>query len=115
MKVTELEGALLDYWVARAEELALPLIRGGVCYVMLWPESECEFQPSMNWSVCGPIIEREKIDLRYRHDVAGAMRGMVFAQPRYKGKKFSGPSPLIAAMRAYVASKFGEEVPDIMQ
>lgn len=56
---------------------------------------------STDWSQGGPIIEREGIDLmkvgvkQWRADCGPA---------RY------GPTPLIAAMRCYVASKLGDEV-----
>ena len=56
---------------------------------------------STDWSQGGPIIERESIDLvkmgvhQWRADCGPAR---------------TGPTPLIAAKRCYVASKLGDEV-----
>jgi hypothetical protein len=59
--------------------------------------------PSTNWAHGGPIIERERIDVLYEHD----LRWIAVPQ---KGIESYGPTPLIAAMRCYVASKLGDEV-----
>jgi len=103
-KVGELEGALLDAAVAKAEET----------YV-LWGEVWCErivhdtgisyrpFQPSTQWEDAGPIIERERITIKdalyseWHAHTPTAVWGY-------------GETPLTAAMRAYVASRFGETV-----
>jgi hypothetical protein len=69
---------------------------------------EDEFEPSENWADGGPIIEREKIGLKYTE------RGMEFVA--WVNGELStvhdhyGPTPLIAAMRCYVASKMGDEI-----
>jgi hypothetical protein len=58
--------------------------------------------PSTDWSQGGPIIERERISIT--HQVgrwAAQTDDDLFAY---------GPTPLIAAMRCYVASKLGDEV-----
>lgn len=63
------------------------------------------FCPSLYWQYGGPIIERERIALRPSADewVADWMgeRGTFVGL---------GPTPLIAAMRAFVASQLGDEV-----
>lgn len=114
MKTCELEGAALDYWVARAEgknyaenkEWGNATINDlGRCSIAHrnWNCAKY-FEPSKNWGHGGPIIERERIT----------------AEPHYPGgwfatnggaDSFKGPTLLIAAMRCYVASKFGDEVP----
>jgi len=43
MKVAELEGVLLDYWVARAEDLLHPHIDDGLCWV---EEPACDGDPA---------------------------------------------------------------------
>jgi len=58
---------------------------------------------STDWAQGGPIIERERIDVLYEHD----LRWIAVPQ---KGIESYGPTPLIAAMRCYVASKLGDEV-----
>ena len=61
--------------------------------------------PSTDWQQGGPIIERELIE---------TTRGGAYAEHFWKATRNSitayGPTPLIAAMRCYVASKLGDEV-----
>jgi hypothetical protein len=65
------------------------------------------FQPSTNWSQGGPIIEREAIELT-PDEYAGTWAAYMTNEGEpYEG---TGTTPLIAAMRAYVASKLGDEV-----
>ena len=66
---------------------------------------------STDWAQGGPIIERERIDVfwqSHQHAWVGSMsRGsnkIGFRHLQY------GNTPLIAAMRCYVASKLGDEV-----
>ena len=61
------------------------------------------FKPATDWAHGGPIIEREGIDVLYEHD----LRWIAVPQ---KGIESYGPTPLIAAMRCYVASKLGDTV-----
>jgi hypothetical protein len=63
----------------------------------------------------GPIIERERITTGYCGDTSDYFPRMWFAQYEVEGALRTnchsvGLTPLIAAMRAYVASRFGEEV-----
>lgn len=117
MKTAELSGAQLDYWVAMADGVKDADIVDHIAIMDDAPPSWCrlpngqQFHPSTNWSQGGPIIEREKIDITAR-DYKFAKWGA--RQPfERKNRKFAtGPTPLIAAMRAHVASKFGDEVPD---
>jgi len=65
------------------------------------------FNPTVNWSQCGPIIETAKIQIT-PDDFAASWTACI----THAGFtcKYSGPTPLIAAMRGYVASKLGNEV-----
>ena len=83
---------------------------------------EVWFCPSINWAQGGPIIERERIA------VWGGCRNQWYAtHPNtipsgYNGQDIyidvgdedsqDGATPLIAAMRAHIASKYGDEVSD---
>ena len=74
------------------------------------------YKPSTNWSQGGPIIEREGISTvrdegdDYWQAVTDANSGSMFG-PGLCGNNFQcGPTPLIAAMRCYVASRLGAEV-----
>lgn len=67
------------------------------------------YTPSTDWSQGGPIIERERISIR--PDVASPLiRAFVIRPPNGLSHRYVGPTPLIAAMRCYVASKLGDEV-----
>jgi hypothetical protein len=69
---------------------------------------EDEFEPSENWADGGPIIEREKIGLKY---TGAAMEFVAWVNGELSTvHDHYGPTPLIAAMRCYVASKMGDEI-----
>lgn len=112
MEVAELEGAALDYWVALANDLQ-PLPHDGHCYVGL--DKNEAYAPSINWDQGGPIIERESIGLQ---PASGKWDAYFDAYNDYDGMSsnpahahaYDAPTPLIAAMRAYVAAKFGAVV-----
>jgi hypothetical protein len=61
------------------------------------------FEPSTDWSQGGPIIEREVISV-----IEGSNGEWQAGKRPYKF--CYGPTPLIAAMRCFVASKLGDEV-----
>ena len=67
---------------------------------------------STDWAYGGPIIEREKIALEHLHG-AGDAGADVWVATRCESPCVSeehGTTPLIAAMRCYVASKLGDEI-----
>jgi hypothetical protein len=70
---------------------------------------EGSYRPSTDWTQGGPIIERERIFVRPK--TVGGWRCWIY-DGKGEGIKFDqhGPTPLIAAMRCYVASKLGDEV-----
>lgn len=104
MKVAELQGAELDYWVAKAERFEAEIFRG-YCFARSGLEpGKPNWTPSTDWKQAGPIIEREQIWLFWNGN------GTCTASVREHVSAFDGPTPLVAAMRAYVASKFGDEV-----
>jgi hypothetical protein len=76
-------------------------------------EDHVYWEPSTDWSQGGPIIEREgigllKVENRLPHQQWDA--GETDEFPNTLWAVVSGPTPLIAAMRCYVASKLGDEV-----
>jgi hypothetical protein len=122
-KVAELEGVLLDAAVAKAEGWP----PDEVAAMVLNPAgAERYLAASTSWALGGPIIERERIDVETSPainavepppDRAWSARGFrrsvpmgPYKTPTSGGVWMVGPTPLIAAMRAYVASKFGDEV-----
>jgi hypothetical protein len=110
-KVSELEGAYLDAAVALAE--GLRVLPGRI----EWPEEgamrllPASFRPSEDWSDGGPIIERERIEVSPASSWSKeAYRWSAQAYLPEPHVNAHGPTPLIAAMRCYVFSKFGDEI-----
>lgn len=124
MKVSELSGALLDEWVARAEGHTVELrfraeVNAKIRVICNGTHTRGVPRYSADWAQGGPIMERNligfttgfsegewcaAIDLNvHTHFDGGVLDGKHF---------MTGPTPLIAAMRCFVASKFGEEVAD---
>lgn len=66
-------------------------------------------RPSVDWEEGGPIIERERINIRPDQSTP-AFRAYVIVRPFGLSHRHIGDTPLIAAMRCYVASKLGDEV-----
>ena len=91
MKTAELIGAALDWAVATANGDKLILA-----------EEDWNWY-STDWAHGGPIIEREGIDLQCQN------QGLWCADLGLDASIY-GPTPLIAAMRVYVASKLGDTV-----
>ncbi len=96
MKTSELTGAALDWAVAKCEgrphSYAVVDVKGEP------PLTAAVFTPSTDWAWGGPIIEREGIAL---------IPGWTAERPGFSA---DGDTPLIAAMRCYVASKLGDEI-----
>src|SRR5450830_447256 len=130
MKTSELTGTMLNYWVARAEcdagrvskvklanYIGVPLDLGEQAFAYFlrgcWESAEY----SDVWAQGGPIIEREKIALsppQHPHSALWTATSLSLLYERAGiGCTFTGQAALIAAMRAYVASKYGDEVPEI--
>ena len=74
------------------------------------------YSPSTNWAQGGPIIQREGIAIdvvRAGWTIDSWVAALVHEDREFDGVARSeeyGPTPLIAAMRCYVASKLGDEV-----
>lgn len=110
MKTADLEGALLDFWAMRA----LGYERGGdipLGATGCFPDGRpLPWNPSEDWAQAGPIIEREKIMVAWNGD--HWIAGVTAHVERADGRVWKAVTALSAAMRAYVASKFGDEVSD---
>jgi hypothetical protein len=112
MKTSELQGAALDWAVEFAlltDQLPNAEQRRAVASRNQRIKS---VGFSTDWSLMGPIIEREFITLDY--DCFGPQPiwiGTHHAFDGTRGQHRFGDSPLVAAARAYVASQLGDEVP----
>ncbi|WOB06481.1 phage protein NinX family protein [Piscinibacter gummiphilus] len=121
-KVADLTGAMLDAAVAKAlghEWKWARMCEPDIVEITDWNRPATlvngwRFQPSTDWAHAGPIIERERIGLREpRHPHPfdwGATSEALSIKTAGIGSPQYGRTPLIAAMRAFVASKLGEEV-----
>ena len=107
MKTTELTGAALNWAVSQ-------------CVGISWEQGDLDageyglgFEPAINWGDGGPIIEREGIsvcyDIELSQDESRSHWATIYAVDSGEGRIY-GPTPLIAAMRCYVASKLGDKV-----
>jgi hypothetical protein len=100
MRTSELTGAALDWAVTKAEgfDHAVTSNEWG-----MWGWAT-------DWAQGGPIIEREGIGLDQYADYP-RWQAFTPAPEQPSGQAVcNGPTPLIAAMRCYVASKLGDEI-----
>lgn len=106
VKTAELTGAALDWAVAKCEGRREPEVVNNFA-VAWYTWSNTHY--STNWALGGPIIERELINVIYmqgsQHWMSTLFQPTLDTTPRSEG-----PTPLIAAMRCYVASKLGDTV-----
>lgn len=109
-KTNELTDAPLDWAVAKCLTLTGAArgveLRDGVPMVLNGCWAVAEF--SYNWDQGGPIIEREGICLKKGH--SGWWIAKLLDVNDEEHFVTVAPTPLVAAMRCYVASKLGDEV-----
>lgn len=111
IKTSELIGPALDWAVAKCEEYPMGIWYDEDELPMVRDDEVPEWRPSTDWSQGGPIIEREKIELKYLgYDNPPYWGALKFSPSKYARKAAIGLTPLIAAMRCVVASKLGDEV-----
>ena len=101
--VVSLSKSALDYAVTKCEGVDYTPCAAYNGIGMKIEPTNC----STDWSIGGPIIEREKINI----GISTIDEWMAFI---YDGLEMTwiahGQTPLIAAMRCYVASKLGDTV-----
>jgi len=116
IKTSELIGAQLDWAVAKAEALnfepyfykhgqywVIKVVRDGYN-----PERNVYwFSPSTDWSQGGPLIEKFRPVIVYHN---GPDETPMAATREQSPNFMAGDTVLIAAMRAIVAAKLGEEI-----
>ena len=111
IKTADLTGPALDWAVAVVE---------GLTEENAWTTIEIFkaaraggfYRYSTDWSQGGPLVEREKLELRCNDD---GWQAFCFGFPvakAHSGRRVwaAGSTPLIAAMRCFVASRLGDEV-----
>lgn len=124
IKTSELEGAALDWVVAKAVgarnvSVCAPMNTGEpICPPFVerfeadpWPgagEGYMPYRPSTNWSQGGPLTEGRV----FRMEQVGpdAWLACMYRSAGGQWLARTGPTLLIAAMRAIVAAELGDEV-----
>lgn len=108
IKTSELTGAALIWAAARAD---------GRTDVRVDPDDGeligAETFDYLEWDTAGPIIDREEIGIRRNAPCTDGRQWEASPSITAKGaggRWCYGPTPLIAAMRAFVSSKLGDEV-----
>jgi len=120
MKTSELTGAALDWAVAKCEGDVTELAYDGITWGFKldgklkvlakgWADS-MSWHPSTNWAQGGPIIERVLLYPEPLLDDNCSLIEWFCYNWKGDGSDYYGPTPLIAVMRCYVASKLGENV-----
>lgn len=133
MKACELSGKHLDYWIAMADgvvvtdpaEIQRLADAGATQPHIYWSELDGEMQRISgteplskrylniwkSWAHCGPIIESNCIDTSTGFTDGSQWEAVIHFNDLVL--RTNGPTLLVAAMRAYVASKFGEDLPAV--
>lgn len=113
IRAQELERAALDWAVAKCEGKDEGFRPFGNTILLLRANGDHTQSPySTDWALGGPIIEQNLIELRTSASATArwwADRCFPVGITRDDWCGF-GPTPLIAAMRCYVASKLGDEI-----
>lgn len=120
VKTSELSGKALDYAVAKCEggtDFAFDGIAWGFrldgrtkVLAKGWADSMM-FCPSTEWGHGGPIVDRADIHIR------GIVGGYAAWTKKTVPRLLTGPTMLVAAMRAHVFAELGGEVevPDFLE
>lgn len=116
VKIQELVGFELDWAVAKCEgwddwsnDLEAFTSKNDVSD---W-KALANWRPSTNWSQGGPIIEQQEIGIKRNTPCSKGREWEASPSITAKGAggQFGyGPTPLISAMRCYVASKVGTHI-----
>lgn len=135
IKISEATTLQLDWLVAKIEGVTFDHIEHSRCKTKtwLWLARDMDYRyvlysPTTDWAQGGPILEREGILLRPLRRKEHALDGQWLAM--YDGENtgtmvqwvklkicprhyLSGPTPLVAAMRCYVATHLGSDEAEV--
>ena len=125
IKTSELTSAALDWAVAQALGVTPAILYGSddktphifdADLLEMEVDSGADFDPTTNWGLAGPIIEREKLCVGYRHQLDPEYVPLLdpatvcWARTTAGGYLKNGPTLLVAAMRCFVTKALGDEV-----
>jgi hypothetical protein len=122
MNVAELTGVALDYWVARSLHDFVREIRftdsgetvsiRGIDRGRPW---DGRFTPSTSWEAAAAVLERaQRLEVRERtgHGIAHCIAEFEGGQRSVEGR---GDSLRVALLRAFVESRFGSRVDEVLR
>ena len=119
IKVSEATNLQLDWMVAKCVAQQVDSRDPDwLAWLVPAPSMLPNYHPTTDWSLAGPLIDREKLSLdmlcapdEWR---SALMEGDFYDDQgewiEGSSHEQTGPTPLIAAMRCFVASKLGDEV-----
>jgi Protein of unknown function (DUF2591) len=120
VRVSEADREVLDWMVATCEGKELHYFEDDWFKKDPWLTVDGKvdqplhsYTPSTDWRQGGPIIEREKITVGCGDDtltIWDAYKREFLFEEDGRDAYSTGSTPLIAAMRCYVASRLGDEV-----
>ena len=117
IKVSQATNVQLDFMVGTIEHsLGFEYRpRTKKCYAYDERKLMKVYSPTTSWAQGGELIEREEICIKRQKpcSIGYEWNAWIWTKHIAKGGSSaggSGPTPLIAAMRCFVASKLGEEV-----
>jgi hypothetical protein len=116
-KVSEATGHVLDWMVAKADNRE---VLSTICQKIYVADRSDGlswlYGPSKWWAEGGPIIEQHQLCVGYRYQCdpdycpINEAATSCWARTTSGGYLKYGPTPLVAAMRCFVASRLGDEV-----
>jgi len=120
IRVSELSGAWLDYWVARAdgypaEQLEIrPIQRSTEFHCVHVRATAIQLNYSASWLLCGPLVDLHRIELERfpSGKVAAHIRKWTGAWS-YVAGAHQEDDARVAICRAVVTMAFGEKVPEV--
>lgn len=127
MQVSNLSGALLDYWVARAEGIPagdleirqVPRTDNSICVrtvpslITVPCAALAVMAYSTNWAQCGPLIEKRSMDVESPNSAGEPWVASLYVSARQCRLYGHGTTLMQAVCRAIVRAAFGGEVEDL--
>jgi hypothetical protein len=113
IKTQDLTGPALDWAVAKCEGVEIDKFFDAWVKDPDEPHFNKQFKPSTDWAQGGPIIERERIQTTPRGKTTDLWEAIMFDNIFMDDGSDcfqTGPTPLVAAMRCFVASKLGDTI-----
>jgi hypothetical protein len=121
MNVADLNGVALDYWVARSLHdfvREIYFTDSGETVSIRGNERgrpwDGRFTPSRSWEAAATVLERvRRLEVEERAD-GDAARCVAQFQGGHRTAEGRGDSLRVAVLRAFVASRFGDSVDDVL-